>query len=96
MPTNMKYFIYRLEITDGLHGYFSSGLCEAKDWDAAVKIAGHSAKEWYEGEEREKRNKPGDLPCYAFTYQDVICAVDQVEEIPEEDYKVLTQYRAYI
>jgi hypothetical protein len=94
----MKHFIYRLEITDGEHQYYSSGLCRAMNEKNAIKKAGAAAKTWYEADKPEDIRQSGGYPIYQFSgwVNDVICGVDQVEEITKEHYNILSEYIAYL
>ena len=95
----MRYYIYRLEITDGEHQYYSSGLCVSGtgDIDSAIDCANEAARDWYEDDRRQNITDEGkDYQVWEHQCGTIICAVDQVEEIPAEDYLILTKYPSYI
>lgn len=93
----MKYFICRLEITDGEHGYYSSSVFASKDMKEAVDIANNKARDWYDDEERsENITTPGnEFQSWEHLGGEVICAVDIVTEIPEDHFNILNQYGSF-
>lgn len=95
---NMKYFIYRLEITDGEHQYYSSGTCQGQNMQIAIDTANEAARNWYDDEDDQKNitQDGNEYQTWAHQCGCVHAAVDQIEEIPEADYRILVKYPSYL